>query len=938
MCFPFRNCKLPLEERINDLISRLTLEEKIGFIPTHQAAVERLGIKEYQVGGEAAHGLVSNAGPSTVFPQPIGLSCTWDPELMQSIGDVISDEARVYYQKNGGKGGLNLWSPTIDMARDPRWGRTEEAYGEDPYLTGRMSSAFIKGIQGDHPFYLKAVASPKHFYGNNNEKDRLLSSSSIDPRNKNEYYLKAFKPAFVEGKAYSMMTAYNAVNGRPCIVNPEVQTIVKDKWGCQGFIVSDGGAMSHAVNFHKYYKTYAEVVANAIKNGIDVMTDDYELVTKSVKEAIDRKLLSEKDLDKALRNILRVRFKLGQFDSEELNPYANISESVLCCKEHAELSLKASHESIVLLKNKNNFLPLDKNKIKKIAVIGPLGNVVYRDWYTGIHPYKVTPLEGIKNKLPHVDLVYVEGNDKIKILAEKNHKYISVNNETGLLELSNTASEGNDEFIIADWGWGNYTLKSSSNGKYVTTDDKDIKATADEIWGWYVREVFKIINKDKKICTFKTWNDKDVIISADDNHLKVREDNDIKGEGKFRIEIVKSGIDEAIYAAKNADVAIVFLGNHPLINGKEEIDRQDIILAPSQENLLKAVYETNPNTILVVVSSYPVAINWANKNIPAILFTAHGAQELGNAVADVLFGDYSPAGRLNMTWYKSINQLTDIMDYDIIKGKRTYMYFEDEPLYCFGHGLTYTEFHYSNLKFNNKSFNLGDEIIIRFTLENVGTRESDEVSQMYVSILNSKIKRPIKELKGFKRIHLKPGEKKEVSFSLPISDLSFWDVTRNKYSVESGSYKIMIGRSSCDIKLWDIIDVKGETIPSRDLIKLTKAENYDDYNGVLLGECKEGGDCVTCTGDGDWIMFNDVDFKDGVYEFEARVSSVNGGVIDIRIDNVDGTNIGICNVPVTGDNQSWETVKCIIHGVKGTHKVYFNLKGNFNMSWFKFIQ
>jgi len=285
------------------------------------------------------------------------------------------------------------------MERDPRWGRTEEAYGEDPVLTGKLSSSLIKGMQGYDDFYLKLVPAPKHFYGNNNEEGRIYCSSSIDKRNKNEYYLKAFKPAFVEGKAKSMMTAYNSINGTPCILNKEVQDIVKDTWGCDGFVVCDGGDFSQTVDYHKYYKTHSETIASALKAGIDCFTDDAELVINAAKDALARNLITENDINKAISNILKIRFRLGEFDDDSLNPYANISPEKLCSKSHSELSLKACLESIVLLKNKNDILPLKENKINSIAILGPLANEIYKDWYCGTPPYKVTLLDGVKNKL-----------------------------------------------------------------------------------------------------------------------------------------------------------------------------------------------------------------------------------------------------------------------------------------------------------------------------------------------------------------------------------------------------------------------------------------------------------------------------------------------------------------------------------------------------------
>lgn len=424
--YPYLNNNLPLDERINDLISRMTLEEKIKLLPTHEAALPRLNIKEYNVGGEACHGIVCDDINTTVFPQPIGLSCSFDEELLKEIGTAISTEARIIYDLTGQTHGLTRWAPTIDMERDPRWGRTEEGYGEDPCLTGKLSASLIKGMQGDDDFYLKTAAAPKHFYCNNHEENRIIDSSTIDDRNKYEYYLKAFKPAFTDGHAYSMMTAYNEINGVPCIVNKEVQNIVKDSWGCKGFIVCDGADFSQTVTHHKYYKTHAETIANALLSGVDSFTDEPELVIDAAAEAINRNLITEENINTAIKNILRVRFKLGQFDDASLNPYSNIPTTKLCSLEHNKLALKAAKESIVLLKNKG-ILPLDKSKLKTVSVIGPLSDVVYKDWYTGSAPYKVTALEALKNSLPNTKIIHVTGFDEITIKSKLNNKYLCAN-------------------------------------------------------------------------------------------------------------------------------------------------------------------------------------------------------------------------------------------------------------------------------------------------------------------------------------------------------------------------------------------------------------------------------------------------------------------------------------------------------------------------------
>lgn len=934
--YPFRDPSLPLETRVNDLLSRLTLEEKIGLIPTRQAAVERLGIKEYWVGGEAAHGLVARDGAATVFPQPIGLACTWDCDLLHEIGSVIGDEARAYYRKRQGRGGLTLWAPTVDMERDPRWGRTEEAYGEDPCLTGRLTTALVRGMQGDHPFYLKMAATLKHFFANNNEVDRLRDSVTVDPRNMREYYWNAFKPAIVDGKACCIMTAYNSINGRPCILNPDVQKVVKEEWGLQGFVVGDGGDFSQTVTHHHYYDNHAISIAETLKSGVDCIPDNPELIQNALREALAQGLLTENDIDRALRDIFRIRFRLGQFDPEHLNPYSGIPESVICAPEHSALARKAARESIVLLKNENRMLPLDKNKLKKIAVIGPLGDVVYRDWYTGTAPYQVTILQGLKNALPDKEIVFKDGRDQITLASLASGKYVAPGGENHALVANKDRAGSEEVFDLCDWGWGRYTLQSRKNGKFVTTGDA-LYASADEVWGWFVRELYDLVPDGEGHFILKTWDGKTVTAGAGGSEpLKAMEGDAVTGAEKFRLETIARGLEEAVEAARQADVAIVCLGNHPLINGKEEIDRPDICLPKSQEKLLQAVYEANPNTVLVLVSSYPVALNWAQDHIPAILFSSHGGQELGNAVADVLLGDYNPAGRLNMTWYRSVKQLPDMRDYDIIRGKRTYMYFDGDPLYPFGYGLSYTGFSYGNLKLSSRSLSEDGQVTVSFDVTNTGKIAGDEVVQLYVRAQKSRVPRPKKELKGFTRIHLKPGETKNVSFTLSGEQLAFWDVTREKFCVESGTYEIMIGASSADIRLTGILEVSGEVIPPRNLKKPTRAENYDDCRGIFLDESYEDRVCVRNLEEKAWIAFWDAEFK-GVSRFEARTAGgKGGGTIEIRLGSPTGPLAGVCRFPDTGGPQSWTTQTCSIQGPEGRLDVYLVLSGQVGLGRFRF--
>ncbi|WP_183601179.1 glycoside hydrolase family 3 protein [Paenibacillus phyllosphaerae] len=922
--YPFQDSALPLEARVEDLVSRLTLEEKVQLMPQYMAAIERLQIGPYKHGTEAAHG-IAWLGEATSYPQPIGLACTWDTDLLKRIGSAIGDEARVFYKRNPAINGLTLWAPTVDMERDPRWGRTEEAYGEDPQLTGDLSAAIVQGIQGDHPFYFKAVATLKHFLGNNNEVDRGSCSASIDPRNMKEYYLKAFEPAFVKGGAQSMMTAYNSINGTPALLHEDVNRVVKEEWGMNGFVVSDAGDMMGIVNDHKYYATYAEAVADTIKSGVDSVTDEFEAVCKAIREALEQGLLAEADLDRALKNTFRVRIRLGEFNPEE-NPYEAIGESELMHEEHKALSREAAAKSVVLLKN-NGMLPLQANALNKVAVIGPHGNMVYRDWYSGTFPYKVTALAAIQEKLQGKTVAFSDGSNHVSFTTAGGKPIVVSDGE----ERAVVAGEGTPEvFHLTDWGWNAHTLISQTTGKYVTTaSDKEVTANADDIWGWFVKEIINIAPQAGDEVKLTAWNKHSIQLESE--KLAVSEQSGAEEASPLKVQVVKDGLAEAIEAAKASEVAVVVVGNHPLINGKEEIDRPDLTLAASQERLIREVYAANPNTVVVVVGSYPFAINWVQEHIPAIVYVSHAGQELGNAIADVLFGDAAPAGRLNMTWYKSVDQLDDFMNYDIIKGKRTYQYFDGEALYPFGHGLTYADFRYDNLKLSASKASGDEQIEVSVDVTNTSAFAGEEVVQLYVRAEASRVKRPIKTLKGFERIRLEAGATRTLTFSLPIKELAFWDVTRDRYCVESGEYAIMVGRSSDDIQHTATLSVDGETVPPRELAQWTRAENFDDYAGILLDESKEGGACVRSSQDEAWILFNDVNFAEANRVAELRVASEQGGRVELRIGGIQGLATEALNVPAAGA-QEWQTVQINLPAASGIDTLAVVLQGDVRIS------
>ncbi|WP_238322703.1 glycoside hydrolase family 3 protein [Gorillibacterium massiliense] len=964
---PYQNPDLPLEDRLNDLLSRLTLDEKIGLMPQYQVAVERLGIQAYKHGTEAAHGMAW-LGEATGYPQPIGLACTWDKDLLKRIGSAIGDEARGFYKLDPTHNGLSLWAPTVDMERDPRWGRTEEAYGEDPVLAGKLSAELVQGIQGDHPFYLKAVATLKHFIGNNNEVGRGNSSVSLDPRNLREYYLKAFEIPFKEGGAQSMMTAYNAINGIPANLSSMVVDIVKGEWGMDGFVVSDAFDVSGTVRDHQYVETFAEAVAQSIqKGGIDSITDEADFVMKEIREALAKGLLSENDLDTALRNTFRVRFRLGEFDPVEGNPYAAIDETAILRKSHSDLAREATQKAVVLLKNEGEALPLQADKLRKLAVVGPLADIVYRDWYSGSLPYAVSPLQGIEERLAAAgngaQTVHARGTDRVRLKAVSCGKYVRLGDSDkakDVLAADALHAEDGDVFELTDWGFGSHTLIAEKNGRYLTTDDKTVQASAQMIWEWFTKEVFLIQPEASEGSQRKisTWNGVPVTVDVNSGNLLAGDGQGAEtanainvggaaeiadaGVGapaeRFAFETVTSGIQSAVEAARDADAAIVVIGNHPLINGKETMDRPDITLAASQEKLALEVLAANPNTIIVVVGSYPFALNALQEKAPAILYTSHAGQELGRAVADVLFGVVNPAGRVNMTWYKSVDQLPPFMDYDIIRGGRTYQYFEGDPLYPFGHGLSYSDFRYEDLRLSSNQVEVGKQDFVEVTcrVTNTSDRAGEEVVQLYVRAEASRVKRPQLQLADFRRIVFMAGETKEVTFRLPLETLAIWDVTRERFCIESGEITIFLGASSQDLRLKDRVKVTGETIPPRDLKQVTLAMNYDAYEGVQLGECTEGGTAVVVSGTAGWLAFHDVELGTGVSAIELRASSVGDAKIDIRLDGPNGPLAGSFAISNDG-SKTWRSFSSGLTSANGRHDVYLVLKGQVSLSWFRLL-
>ena len=977
---PLWNSGLSEEERLQYLLQELTLDEKFACLGTGNPAIERLGIPAFGVGGEGAHGVQARHDQgydkgepvaTTIFPNPIGMSASWDRELIKEAGIVVGTEARALYEE-GLHGSLSLWAPTVDMERDPRWGRTEEGYGEDPYLTAEMAGAYVEGMQGEHPHYLRCGATLKHYYANNVEQGRTYISSSVDLRNKYEYYLEPFRKVITEHHVEGMMTAYNEINGIPCMLLDNDIKLAKS-WGL-GHVVSDGGDVNQTVHFHKYFKRHSETVAAGLKAGMDCFTDDMEMVEAAAREAYEHHMIQMEDIDKALYRYFRVMLRLGFFDRGGRNPYEQITMEEVGTAQSQKVARDITAESVVMVKN-DGILPLGAQKAaedhcnllsqdsgdnvssslqsydvsqrlhterenvkSKLAVIGPLSDVWYKDWYSGVPPYFVTPLDGVKNALQPESLnsrisgkqsvtegkrnsqsselqgaadeslnsrlqelqgvadeslnsrIYelhsaVSGNATVRIKVStgvEENVYLGLQPDGKSIGL--VSKEAAESFILTDWGDGKVTLRAKSNGLLLTTQDDesigekgDILAAQEEAFGWFVKEIFYIEKKqDSYANTFaasiqksdafaenenverpdafalKTWDQQGISI---DEKGALRKDRKAIGLS-VKIEVVEDGIAQAAIAAKEADTVLLFLGANPMITCKEEIDRTHIMLPDTQQKLLEEVCKVNSNVILVLVSSVPYDLRMAQncENVRAILLCAEGSMELGNAVMDVITGKRSVAGRLPMTWYGSLERFPDINDYDIIQKGRTYQYYEGKALYPFGYGLTYSEMEYSGLTVQLKDYT---KLLVQAEVSNIGKYCSDEVVQLYIRKKDSVVKRPFCQLKGFERLKdLKPGEKRNVSFIVPLEELKYYDVIAKEKLLEPGEYEILLGRSSKDIRQSQSIVLNGTKRPCRDGFATNESECFDRALHYVLCSGHLGYTSVCTKNESDTIILD----------------------------------------------------------------------------------
>ncbi|MBR5420306.1 MAG: glycoside hydrolase family 3 C-terminal domain-containing protein [Lachnospiraceae bacterium] len=875
---------LDTEEKLKRLLEELTLDEKLHMLSSGSGGVERLGIPDCRLGGEAAHGVearndqngVGEADITTSFPQPVGMSSSWDTEAIREAGRIVGKEARLVYRDHPW-GGISRWAPTVDLLRDPRWGRNEEAYGEDPLQVGTMAAAYVRGIQGEDREHLMTASTLKHFYANNTELGRGWKNSSISPRNKYELYLEPFRRCIEDGGAEGVMTAYNRVNGVPGLFNEEVQTILKDEFGLT-HAVSDGGAMEMTASYTHATGLDAESAARSVKAGVDALSGRPDTVYAAVSEAYELGLLTEEDLDRAIRNVYSTKIRLGLLDEDAKQD----ALGELCSEEARKACKELTDRSLVLLKN-DGILPLKEEAFPDSVLIGPVGDKWYQDWYGGAAPERISLKEGLNelrssagNKEP---VPYVDACDRIRLKCGE--QYLAADEE-GRVRLSDKP----DTFVLEDWGEASYTLRNEESGKYLSTKLAEdvieepypekisgkVCMGSERIFSWFDLEVFRLdgVSDGGKKIIMRDRFGKRLYADKDGYIVSAKADHKALARLEFEIETLRNGMEEALSAAKGAGTVILALGHCPMINAKEEVDRATIEFIPYQQRLFDEIRKVNPSVVVVLMSDYPFAINEISENARAILWSATGSQCMGRSLADALTGRAAPAGRLTQTWFRWDKDLPDIDDYDIIGGGRTYRFFEGDVLYPFGYGLTYTSFEYSGLKLSLTHSGNSDKerktkkrygqpngvydelrkddrlLEVGLSLRNTGERVSDEVVQIYAKIP----KKRLKQLIGFERVKaLAPGESREVKLLIPIRELAFYDVIREALIVEKGEYEITAASSSRDPGLSARIDIDGATPGLRDMSKKIKADHYDEESGSQIVEGLYGYSALTAKGD-----------------------------------------------------------------------------------------
>ncbi|NJQ02258.1 sugar hydrolase [Streptomyces sp. PLAI1-29] len=864
----------------------------------HQFAppVERLGLAAFRTGQEALHG-VAWMGPATVFPQAVGLGATWNPELLRRVGEAVSTEVRAMRARDP-RVGLNVWAPVVNPLRDPRWGRNEEGYAEDPSLTAALATAYTRGLRGDHPEVWRTAPVLKHWLAHNNETLRDTSSASVPPRVLHEYDLPAFRGPVRGGAVAGVMPAYNLVNGVPNHLSPYLAEELR-RWTERELVVcSDAAAPSNLAGSQGYCADHEEALAAALRAGVDSFTDhdqDAGPTIARLRGALRRGLIDEGHIGTAVRRLLLMRAALGEFDPES-DPYAGTGPESFDTPAHRALALEAAEQAVVLLKN-DGLLPLrdsggaaeaggtdgsgtgsgtagepgEHGGAPTVTVLGPLADVCKRDWYSGDFLRSVTPREGLAERLGAHRVRHESGDDRVLLHCaaggvlrvpagapdrtpadEGSFNPAHTAARTDLPPV--TADAEGTVLALTDWGGGVLTLRAP-DGRYLSVaGDGYVRASAERPGGWVVRETFALEPRDGgRLLLRHLATGHPCVLTPDGlRAAPAAPEPDPPAahpaeRGLFTLEVVERGEDAVARAAAAAGTAVVVLGNDPHINGRETEDRTTLRLPDAQRRLWRAARAANPRTVLALTSSYPYAVPDADAELAAVVWTAHGGQAAGTALARVLFGDVSPAGRLPQTWYASDDDLPGLFDYDIIGARATYLYSGAAPLYPFGHGLSYSRFAYTDLAVVRD----GDDLTVTLSVTNTGETAADEVVQLYARAEEPRVPRPDRQWVASERRRLAPGERGRFRFTVPVAALGHHDVAHGRWTTDPGRYTLLAGASSADVRLTARVIVDGPPPAPRPVVRRgLAADAYDSASNVRLVDRAPGRDGAVTPADG----------------------------------------------------------------------------------------
>jgi beta-glucosidase len=915
------------------ILRRLTLDEKIALLHQYAPAVRRLGLAAFRTGTEVLHGLAW-LGSATVLPQPVGLAATWNTALVERAGALVADEVRAVNREDP-TCGLNVWGPVANLLRDPRWGRNEEGYSEDPHLTARMAIAYARGLStgtAELPAGAELATAPtlKHFLAYNNEADKDNTSASLRPRVKREYDMVPFAEAVAAGAVTGVMPSYNQVNGRPGHLNPDLAEL--RRLNPELTVLSDAYAPLGLVMSCHYHDDYPHAFAHALRTGLDSFTCDNEDPTPTVRtlaQALGLGLLDEGDIDRAAARLLRMRERLGEFGHGERRQGPSRS-ALVSSAAHRKIARETALQGVVLLSDPHGTLPFRPEACRRVAVIGHHAGSTYLDWFSGTPTYLVTVADAVRERLPDAVVEHVPGLDTVRLQLEGSDRRLALAEEPGRLAL--TAAPGAaDRFALVDWGEGAFSFRSLATGLFVSVDSAtgELRCDQEQPNGWVVRETFRLDPCADGHVLRCVRKDRLVAAAPEDGRLVTVPAEAADQAAVFTLETVAAGTEAVRRAAEGADAVIVVAGSHPLINGRENEDRMSLDLPQAQQEVIAAARRANPEaTAVCLVSGFPLAVGDLARSGCPMLWTSHAGQELGTAVTSVLFGDHSPSGRLQQTWYESAADLGDITDYDIITSRKTYLYYDGDPVFPFGHGLSYRDFRYGPARCDLAEVRLDDRLRVEVEVTNTSDAGGHEVVQVYCRPPDRLLPRPHALLCGFAHVWIDAGETVTVPVEVSASRLAHWDVADHAYVLEPGRHELLVGRSSRDVRATVSVTTTGPARQSRSLsVEIVRAEDFDGCHGVsLVAEGRSHGTAVAFSGPGSWISFVGTEIPVGAAAAVVRLrggpAHGTGPALELRVgDPLAGRVVG--RLAAVDVHDGWATYDIALEaGVCGRHDVY----------------